>query len=224
MWDVPLYWCSSFLIKYYMHIVINPSRILCLVMQERNYFYYYDCWHEGIYYQPQSRGDNTFGSISVFVCVHVCPSSPVWTVWATHSRGERQPMPFVCLFWWCNVWEICIIHLVASIRLSVFWRSHTWTVFLLARSGRYWYLALESTAKAQWTQVSYTLKNIIECSSEGAFKMAGRSKWLLFRQVAPSQSITLLIYNTSGKSCRGTSVQDLVWKQDSGWAFLPSHN
>ncbi len=43
------------------------------------------------------------------------------------------------------------------------------------------------------TQVSYTLKNIIECSSQGAFKMAEQSKWLLFRQVAPSRSITLLI-------------------------------
>ena len=38
--------------------------------------------------------------------------------------------------------------------------------------------------------------NIIECSSQhaqGAFKMVGRSKWLLFRQVAPSRSIMLLI-------------------------------
>ncbi len=43
------------------------------------------------------------------------------------------------------------------------------------------------------TQVSYTLKNIIECSSQGAFKMDGHSKWLLFRQVAPLRSITLLI-------------------------------
>ena len=40
---------------------------------------------------------------------------------------------------------------------------------------------------------SVCLKNIIECSSKGAFKMVGRSKWLLFRQVAPSRSITLLI-------------------------------
>ena len=37
------------------------------------------------------------------------------------------------------------------------------------------------------------LKNIIECSSQGAFKMVGHSKWLLFRQVAPSRSITLLM-------------------------------
>ena len=34
---------------------------------------------------------------------------------------------------------------------------------------------------------------VIECSSEGAFKMVGHSKWLLFRQVASSRSITLLI-------------------------------
>ncbi len=44
------------------------------------------------------------------------------------------------------------------------------------------------------TKVSYTLKNIMECSSQGAFKMVGRSKWLLFRPVAPPRSITLLIW------------------------------
>ena len=43
------------------------------------------------------------------------------------------------------------------------------------------------------TQASYTLKNIIECSPQGAFKLVGLSKWLLFRQVAHLQSITLLI-------------------------------
>ncbi len=42
-------------------------------------------------------------------------------------------------------------------------------------------------------QVSYTLKNLIEFSSQGAFKMVGQSKWSLFQQVAPSRSITLLI-------------------------------
>ncbi len=40
------------------------------------------------------------------------------------------------------------------------------------------------------TQVSYTLK---KCSSQGAFKMVGHSKWLLFQHVAPSRSIALLI-------------------------------
>ncbi len=43
------------------------------------------------------------------------------------------------------------------------------------------------------TQVSYTLKNIIEGSLQEAFKMVGHSKWLLFQQVAPSRSIRLLI-------------------------------
>ncbi len=33
----------------------------------------------------------------------------------------------------------------------------------------------------------------VECSSQGAFNKVGCSKWLLFRQVAPSWSITLLI-------------------------------
>ena len=23
-----------------------------------------------------------------------------------HSRGDRHPMLFVCLFWWCNAWDI----------------------------------------------------------------------------------------------------------------------
>ncbi len=57
------------------------------------------------------------------------------------------------------------------------------------------------------TQVSYTLKNIIECSSQGAFKMVGRSEWL-FRQVAPSRSITLLIF-LSGEVCTNL-LPDLV--------------
>ena len=54
---------------------------------------------------------------------------------------------------------------------------------VLARSGRYWYLALPSTAKGPVKHKSATLlKNIRECSSR-AFKMVGRSKLLLFRQV-----------------------------------------
>ena len=44
------------------------------------------------------------------------------------------------------------------------------------------------------TQVSYTLENIVECSSEGALKMVVHSKWLLFRQVAHLRSIMLLIW------------------------------
>ncbi len=32
------------------------------------------------------------------------------------------------------------------------------------------------------------------CSFQGAFKMVGRSKWLLFQKVAPSQSITLVFF------------------------------
>ncbi len=39
---------------------------------------------------------------------------------------------------------------------------------------------------------------IRESSSQGAFKMVGRSKLLLFRQVAPSRSITLLIISSDG--------------------------
>ena len=30
-----------------------------------------------MYYRPRSRGDNTFGSVRLSVCVCVCPSSPV---------------------------------------------------------------------------------------------------------------------------------------------------
>ncbi len=41
--------------------------------------------------------------------------------------------------------------------------------------------------------LSVCLSELIECSSQGAFKMVGCSKWLLFRQVVPSRSITLLI-------------------------------
>ncbi len=26
-----------------------------------------------------------------------------------HSRGDRHPMPFLCLFWWCNACDICFI-------------------------------------------------------------------------------------------------------------------
>ncbi len=63
----------------------------------------------------------------------------------------------------------------------------------LARSGRYWYLALPSTAKGPVKhKLATLLKNFIECASQGVFKMVGHSKWL-FRQVAPLQSIMLLI-------------------------------
>ncbi len=41
--------------------------------------------------------------------------------------------------------------------------------------------------------VRYTLKNIIECSSQGLFKMLGRSKCLFFRLVARLWLVTLLI-------------------------------
>ncbi len=70
-----------------------------------------------------------------------------------------------------------ILHLVASIR--PYWHGvvdiGTWLC----------------QAKGPVKHKSATL--IIECSSQGAFKMAGHSKWLLFWQVAPSRSITLLI-------------------------------
>ncbi len=42
-------------------------------------------------------------------------------------------------------------------------------------------------------RLSVRLRTLIECSYQGAFKMVGRSKWLLFRQVAPSWSSTLLM-------------------------------
>ena len=59
---------------------------------------------------------------------------------------------------------------------------------------QYWYLALPSTAKSPMKHKSATLlKNIIECASQGAFKMVGHSKWFLFGQVAPLQSIMLLM-------------------------------
>ena len=32
---------------------------------------------EAFLYRPRSKGDNAFGSVRVFVCVCVCPSSPV---------------------------------------------------------------------------------------------------------------------------------------------------
>ncbi len=77
-----------------------------------------------------------------------------------------------------------VIRLVASICTSVLARGvvdiGTWL--------------LPSTAKGPVKHKSATfLKNIRESSSQGAFKMVGRSKLLLFRQVAPSRSITLLI-------------------------------
>ncbi len=28
---------------------------------------------------------------------------------STHSRGDRHPMTFVSLFWWCNAWDLCFI-------------------------------------------------------------------------------------------------------------------
>ncbi len=81
-----------------------------------------------------------------------------------------------------------------SISLSVRLSVGALTVFLLVLSGRYWYLALPSTAKGPVKHKSATLlKNIIECSSQEAFKIVGCSKWLLFQQVAPLRSITLLI-------------------------------
>ncbi len=55
-------------------------------------------------------------------------------------------------------------------------------------------LGLPSTANGPVKHKSATLlKDITECASQGAFKMVGCSKWLLFRQVAPSRSIMLLI-------------------------------
>ncbi len=55
-------------------------------------------------------------------------------------------------------------------------------------------LVLGFTAKGPVKHKSATLlENIIECASQGAFKIVGHSKWLLFGQVAPSRSITLLI-------------------------------
>ncbi len=71
------------------------------------------------FYRPRSRGDNTFGSVRLFVCLYVCMSE------------------LSCL-----------------------------------------------------NRLTYDLN----FSSQGAFKMVGRSKWLLFSQVAPSWSITLLIF------------------------------
>ncbi len=65
------------------------------------------------------------------------------------------------------------------------------------RTGAEWSILVLGFAKYSKSPVKHKsatlLKNIIECSSQGAFKMVGRSKWLLFRQVAPLQSITLLI-------------------------------
>ena len=102
-----------------------------------------------------------------------------------------------------------IIRLIASVCLFaclfaclfVCPSSPVWTVWamtgqqlkMLSRLSMTW-LAKHSK-RASETLVSYTLKKIIECSSQGAFKKVGRSKWLLFWQVAPSRLITLLIWN-----------------------------
>ncbi len=48
------------------------------------------------------------------------------------------------------------------------------------------------------TQVSYTLKNHHRVFISQCIRMVGRSKWLLFRQVVPSQSLTLLIIAAFG--------------------------
>ena len=86
--------------------------------------------------------------------------------------------------------------MVASVRLSV--NALTPEPFSTASTGAEWSILVLGFAKyskrSSETQVSYTLKNIIECSSQGAFKMIGQSKWLLFRKVAPSRSITLLMF------------------------------
>ncbi len=97
--------------------------------------------------------------------------------------------------------EACeIIRLVASVHPSVcpsmlphlnrFPTGAEWSILVLG-------FAMYSKRSSE-KQVSYTLKNIIECSSQGAFKMVGCSKWLLFRQVAPSRSIMLLIVGAFG--------------------------
>ena len=46
----------------------------------------------------------------------------------------------------------------------------------------------------------------IECSSQGAFQMVGHSKWLLFRKVAPSRSITLLIHHVLDESSKKSKI------------------
>ena len=116
------------------------------------------------------------------------------------SRGNYtfgSVRPSVCL----SVCPSMLSRLVASIRPSVW-----------AQSGQYWYLALPSTAKGPAKHKSATLlKNIRECSSQGAFNMVGRSKLLLFRRVAPSQSITLLIVAMFSDS----KLKQTVWQGDN---------
>ena len=70
------------------------------------------------------------------------------------------------------------------------------SIHLSVRTGAEWSILvlLPSTAKCLVQHKSVTLlKNIRESSSQGAFKMVERSKLLMFRQVAPSRLITLLI-------------------------------
>ena len=122
-------------------------------------------------------------------------------------------MCFVIIFW-CVALANLSVHLsICALLLEPF------EVFLLVRSGRYWYLALPSLAKGPVKHKSATLlKNIIEFSSQGAFKMVGRSKWLVFRRVAPSRSITLLIYSRGGQ-CKSENgmhskcASPLLWSQ-----------
>ncbi len=98
----------------------------------------------GHFYRPRSRGDNAFGSVRVFVCVFVCPSSPV-----PRSRGDNT---------------FSSVH--PSVRTGV-----EWSILVLGFA--------KYSKRSSEMQVSYTLnKNIIECASQGPFKMAGRSKWL----------------------------------------------
>ena len=92
----------------------------------------------------------------------------------------------VCLF-------VCMYRCVCNYQP----RSRRDNTFGGIRTGAEWSILVLGFAKyskrSTETQVSCTLKNITECSFQGAFKMFGRLKWLLFRQVAQSRLITLLM-------------------------------
>ena len=60
---------------------VHLSFILWLVQETDLLIHLLVLQRSVVHYRPRSKGDNTFGSVCVHVCLFVCGHSPVWTVW-----------------------------------------------------------------------------------------------------------------------------------------------
>ncbi len=122
------------------------------------------CQHQVAFLLAMKLGDNAFSSIRLFVRDTLCTTS-----WGQECAVHQRPA--LCTTDlrsapWCTYCKVEVKYQCHGQGQNI--------IFLLAWSGRWWYLALPSSAESSMQRKSSTL--IEKNQSQRGFKMVGRSK------------------------------------------------